>query len=266
VNTVAVRLAERFGFDSVAAMARRFGITTPISNQPAMALGSSETTLIEMTSAYAAIAGGGVEARPWSIQSITTASGRTLYNREPDTPRILVAPFVAQYMTEMMRAAVETGTAKAAQIGRPLAGKTGTTSSNKDGLFIGFTPELVAGVWMGRDDAKRVPGLAGGQAPARVFAAFMSRALTGVAPTPLNDTVDAAAFGTEPDAEAYGIAPGGDGLPEGGAAIDPGQLDPSLNPGAEPPAPVEPGPKPLTDAWLEDATREAPKPAPVPTP
>jgi penicillin-binding protein 1A len=239
-------------------MARRFGITTPISTRPAMALGASEATLLEMTAAYAGIAGGGVEARPWAIQSITTASGRTLYNREPDTPRILVAPFVAAYMTDMMRAAVETGTGRAAQIGRPLAGKTGTTSSNKDGWFIGFTPELVAGVWMGRDDSKAVPGLAGGQAPARVFAAFMSRALTGVAPTPLNDQVEVAEFGTEPDAEAYGITAGGDPALAGDAAADPGQLDPSLVPGAEPPVARE-EPKVLTDGWIEDVTAGAPK-------
>lgn len=261
VNTVAVRLAQTFGFDSVASMARRFGITTPISTQPAMALGASEATLIEMTAAYASIAGGGVEARPWAIQSITTASGRTLYNREPDTPRILVAPFVAQHMTSMMRAAVETGTGRAAQIGRELAGKTGTTSSNKDGWFIGFTPDLVAGVWMGRDDAKPVPGLAGGQAPARVFAAFMSRALTGVAPTLLDDEVQQPDYAvTEPDAEAYGLAPGSE-LFGNEPSADPGQLDPSLRPGAAAPAaarpPVdEPAAAPLTDKWLEDATRQ----------
>ena len=260
VNTVAVRLAQKFGFDSVAAMARRFGITTPISTQPAMALGASEATLLEMTSAYASIAGGGVEARPWAIQSITTASGRTLYNREPETPRILVAPFVAQHMTSMMRAAVETGTGRAAQIGRELAGKTGTTSSNKDGWFIGFTPDLVAGVWMGRDDAKTVPGLAGGQAPARVFAAFMSRALTGVAPTPLDDKVSVPDYAvTEPDSEAYGLAPGSELFNEGGATpTDPGQLDPSLHSGSEPApaasAPAEPEAAPLTDKWLEQAT------------
>jgi penicillin-binding protein 1A len=258
VNSIAVRLGQQYGFDSVASMARRFGVTTPVSTRPAMALGASETTLIEMTSAYAAIAGGGVEARPWAIQSITTASGRTLYNREPDTPRILVAPFVAAYMTDMMRAAVETGTGRAAQIGRPLAGKTGTTTSNKDGLFIGFTPELVAGVWMGRDDNKAVAGLAGGQAPARVFAAFMSRALTGVAPTPLNDQVEVAEFGGEPDAEAYGITPGGDPALAGAGGADPGQLDPSLVPGAEPPA-VREEPQVLTDGWIEDVTAGAPK-------
>ena len=258
VNTVAVQLGQRFGFESVAAMARRFGITTPISTQPAMALGASETTLLEMTSAYASIAGGGVEARPWAIQSITSASGRTLYNREPENPRILVAPFVAQYMTDMMRAAVETGTGRAAQIGRPLAGKTGTTSSNKDGWFIGFTPELVAGVWMGRDDAKAVRGLAGGQAPARVFAAFMSRALTGVAPTPLNDQVELPEFATEPDAEAYGLAPGGEFGADGAAQPDPGRLDPSLVPDAAPPA-VKEEPQVLTDSWIEDVTANAPR-------
>ncbi len=258
VNSVAVRLGQQFGFDSVAQMARRFGITTPISTQPAMALGASDARLIEMTAAYAAIAAGGVEVRPWAIQSITTAGGEVAYNRAPDTPRVLVAPFVASYMTNLMKAAVETGTGRAAQIGRPLAGKTGTTSSNKDGWFIGFTPELVAGVWMGRDDARRVAGLAGGQAPARIFAGFMSRALTGVAPTDLSDTVEDPTLGLEPDAEAYGITPGGEGLPAEPAA-DAGVLDPSLQPGAEPPVPAdEPGP--LTDDWLEKATSEAAAP------
>ena len=254
VNTIAVRVAQRFGFDSVASMARRFGITTPISTRPAMALGASEATLIEMTAAYAAIAAKGVEVRPWAIQSITTSAGDILYNREPDTPRILIAPFVAAHMTDMMRAAVETGTGRAAQIGRPLAGKTGTTSSNKDGWFIGFTPELVAGVWIGRDDARAVRGLTGGQAPARVFAGFMSRALTGVAPTDLEDQVETPAFGLEPDAEAYGIAPGGELFPD--AQADPGTLDPSLAPGA-PAAAARPDNAPLTDGWLEEVTRES---------
>ncbi len=76
-------------------------------------------------------------------------------NASPIAPRVVVAPFVAAKMTELMKAAVETGTGRAAQIGRPLAGKTGTTSSNKDGWFLGFTNELTTGVWMGRDDAKR---------------------------------------------------------------------------------------------------------------
>ncbi len=265
VNTVAVRIGQRFGFESVASMARRMGITTPISNQPAMALGASEATLIEMTAAYAAIAAQGVEVRPWAIQSITTAGGDILYNREPDTPRILLAPFVASHMTDMLRAAVETGTGRAAQIGRPLAGKTGTTSSNKDGWFIGFTPELVAGVWIGRDDARAVAGLAGGQAPARVFSGFMRQALSGVAPSDLEDQVEIPAYGLEPDAEAYGITPGGELLPEN--QVDPGALDPSLAPDRDPgratgasSAKPGPGSEPLTDSWLEEVTRDASAP------
>ena len=209
INTVAVQLAARVGFDTVADVARRFGITTPIDRRPAMALGSSDVTLIQMTAAYAAIANNGGEVRPYGVTRITTAGGRVLYEREPTSPRVLVAPYVAANMTRLMQAAVETGSGRAAQIGRPLAGKTGTTSSNKDGWFLGFTPELIAGVWMGRDDAHPVPGLQGGRAPARAFAAYMSRAVGGTPPSPLNTAVDAPdAAAVEPDDQVYGIDSG----------------------------------------------------------
>lgn len=270
INTVAVRLGQQHGFENVAQMARRFGITTPISTQPAMALGTSDVTLMEMTAAYASIASGGIEARPWAIQSITTASGRMIYNRQPESPRILVAPFVARYMTSMLRSVVESGTGRQARFGRELAGKTGTTSSGRDGWFIGFTPDLTAGVWIGRDDARPVAGLAGGQAPARAFAAFMSRALEGVTATPLDDEVHTpGADDAEPDDEAYGLSLGGglfsDDVLQG--QIDPGRLDPNLDPGAAGPvAPQTPTPQPsgtaapapLTDAWLEDVIQSYP--------
>lgn len=206
VNTVAVELASRVGFDTVADMARRFGITTPISRQPAMALGSSDVTLLEMTQAYATVAAGGVEARPYAVTRIVTGSGKVLYEREPEPPRVIVAPFVAAKMTELMQAAVETGTGKAAQIGRPLAGKTGTTSSNKDGWFLGFTSELTTGVWMGRDNARAVAGLAGGRAPARAFAQFMARAVGGTPPAPLVTDIDMGETFIEPDDQVYGIS------------------------------------------------------------
>jgi penicillin-binding protein 1A len=231
INTVAVELAARVGFDTVADMARRFGITTPIDRRPAMALGASDVTLLEMTQAYATVAAGGVEARPWAIQRVTTASGEVLYQREPDSPRVIVAPFVAAKMTELMKAAVETGTGRAAQIGRPLAGKTGTTSSNKDGWFIGFTNELTAGVWMGRDDARAVPGLAGGRAPARAFAAYMARAVGGTPPEPLvTELPQIDGYSVEPDAEAYGIT------------VDPAEPAPSAVEAARPGRPMEIGP------------------------
>ncbi len=208
INSVAADLANRFGVDNVAEMARRFGITTPIDRQPAMALGTSDVTLLEMTQAYATIASGGIEARPYAITRIATASGKVLYSREPEGERVIVAPYVAAQMTDMMKAAVETGTGRAAQIGRPLAGKTGTTSSNKDGWFLGFTNELTTGVWMGRDDAKAVRGLAGGRAPARAFAAYMARAVGGTPPEPLVTALDGGDPMLEPDDQVYGLSDG----------------------------------------------------------
>ncbi len=207
INTVAVKLAERVGFDTVAETARRFGITTPIDPRPAMSLGASDVTLIELTAAYAAVANQGVEARPYAITKIATAAGRVLYTREPPEARVVVAPYVAAKLTDLMQAAVVSGSGRAAQIGRPLAGKTGTTSSNRDGWFVGFTSGMTAGVWMGRDDAKPVPVLQGGRAPARAFAAYMARAVGGTPPAPLTTDVAAPDLGLEPDDQVYGIAP-----------------------------------------------------------
>ncbi|WP_194744161.1 transglycosylase domain-containing protein [Thermaurantiacus tibetensis] len=242
INTVAVRLANEAGFGTVAGMARRLGITTPVSREPAMALGASEVTLLELTAAYATVAAEGREVRPFGITAVSTADGRLLYRREEPPQRILLAPHVAAHMTALLRAAVETGTGRAAQIGRPLAGKTGTTSSNRDGWFVGFTPELVAGVWIGRDDAKAVPGLAGGRAPARAFAAFMGPALAGVPVGELNTAVEESLFGLEPDAEVYGLSE-------------------EQAPPAPPVAQPDPAPEPLTERWLEDALA-APSPGP----
>ena len=233
INTVAVRLAQRVGFDTVADVARRFGITTPIDRRPAMALGASDVTLIELTAAYAAIANQGVEARPYAIRSISTASGKVLYTRDLPEARVLVAPYVAAKMTDLMKAAVETGTGRNAQIGRPLAGKTGTTSSNKDGWFVGFTNELTAGVWMGRDDAHPVPVLQGGRAPARAFAAYMARAVGGTPPAPLTTDVAAPDLGLEPDDQVYGIAP--DAAAPGVASDNRGEVDLNV-PRTTPPA------------------------------
>ena len=207
INTVAVQLAATAGFDTVAEVARRFGITTPIDRRPAMALGANDVTLLELTSAYAGVASGGIETRPYGITRITNAAGTVLYQREAPTPRVLIAPYVAAKMTDLMQAAVQTGTGRNAQFGRPLAGKTGTTTSNKDGWFVGFTNELTTGVWMGRDDAKPVPGLQGGRAPARAFAAYMARAVGGTPPVSLTTDLPATDLGLEPDDQVYGLSP-----------------------------------------------------------
>src|SRR6476661_6788040 len=168
INTISAKIGQQVGFGTIADMARRFGITTPISTYPSMVLGSSDVRLIEMTRAFSSFANNGVAVTPYGIRRVVTADGRMLYQHEGDEERVLVAPWVAAEMTDLLQSAVLSGTGRAAQIGRPVAGKTGTTTSNKDGWFIGFSSGLTTGVWMGRDDAKPVGGLQGGTAPARV--------------------------------------------------------------------------------------------------
>ena len=176
-NTIAAQLGNEVGFGTVASMAKRFGITTPISTFPSMVLGSSEVRLIDMTRAFAAVSAGGMSVEPYGILKVTSASGEVLYEHERARPSQLVPDYVAAGITDLLQTAVNTGTGKAAQIGRPVAGKTGTTSSNKDGYFVGFSSGITTGVWMGRDDNKAVAGLQGGRAPAQAFAAYMRYAV-----------------------------------------------------------------------------------------
>lgn len=176
INTVAAKLGVQVGFDTIADMARRFGLTTQISAYPSMVLGTNEVRLIDMTRAYASVGNEGVAVTPFGITKVT-ADGVTIYQHEVDRSHVLVAPYVADQMIDVMASTVNVGTGRAADIGRPVAGKTGTTQSNKDGWFLGFSSGLTTGVWMGRDDDKPIPGLFGGTAPARAFAAFMRPAV-----------------------------------------------------------------------------------------
>jgi penicillin-binding protein 1A len=172
-NTVAAQIGQEVGTSSIANMARRFGITTPINTQPSMVLGTSEARVIDMTRAFAAVAAKGRSVTPYGISKVTTIDGNVLYSAKPQKSIQLVEDYVAGGMTDLMQSAVATGTGRAANIGRPVAGKTGTTSSNKDGWFLGFSSGLTTGVWMGRDNARAVGGLEGGRAPAQAWAAFM---------------------------------------------------------------------------------------------
>jgi len=176
-NTVAASLGNEVGFSAVAAMARRFGITTPIATVPSMVLGTSEVRLIDMTRAFAAVSAKGAAVDPYGILRVKTADGEVLYQRKTQRSHMLIPKYVAAGITDLLQSAVAIGTGRAAQIDRPVAGKTGTTSSNKDGWFLGFSSGITTGVWMGRDDAKPVRGLAGGAAPARAFAAYMRYAV-----------------------------------------------------------------------------------------
>jgi len=158
--------------------------------------------VIEMTRAFAAISARGTNVEPYGITKVTGASGEVLYRREAPRENKLVPDYVTAGMTDLLQAAVQTGTGRAAQIGRPVAGKTGTTTSNKDGWFIGFSSGITTGVWMGRDDAKPVPGLQGGRAPAQAFAAFMRYAVKDRPVEEFDVTLELPEWQLEPDDEA----------------------------------------------------------------
>ena len=246
LNTVAAQIGQKVGFDTVADMARRFGITTPINTHPSMVLGTSDVRLIEMTRAFAEISANGVAVTPYGIIKVTTSDGAVLYQHDAGEPRVLVAPYVASEMTDLLQTAVNTGTARAAQIGRPVAGKTGTTSLNRDGWFLGFSSGLTTGVWMGRDNAAPNPGLYGGRNPAQAFAAFMQVALQTRPVEKFQTDVTMPEWQSEPDDDAYFSDPnqqfGNDQAPidQEDAAPPPEDMTP---PGEPPPV----GPPPSVD-------------------
>ena len=260
INTVAAQLGNEVGFSSVAGMARRFGITTPISTYPSMVLGSSEVRVIDLTRAFAAVAAGGRSVEPYGITRVVTAGGEVLYRHEAARAQQLVPDYVAAGMTDLLQSAVNTGTGRAAQIGRPVAGKTGTTSSNKDGWFVGFSSGITTGVWMGRDDAKAVPGLQGGTAPARAFSTFMRYAVRNRPVEQFNTDVQLPEWQLEPDEEWMFGDPDQDYyyIDEEGNLIEP--TGPSERRGV--PFPVEGEDQPQPG---EPARRPDPRaPAPVP--
>ncbi len=225
-NTVAAQLGNEVGFGTVASMARRFGITTPISTYPAMVLGSSEVRLIDMTRAFAAVSAEGTSNEPYGITRVTTADGELLYAHEEPRNTQLVPDYVAAGITDLLQTTVNTGTGRAAQIGRPVAGKTGTTNSNKVGWFLGFSSGITTGVWMGRDDARPVAGLQGGRAPAQAFAAYMRFAVKDRPVEEFDTDLDLPEWQLEPDDEfLFGDPDDYYFIDEQGNLIEPGRRD-----------------------------------------
>ena len=262
VNTVAAKLGAEVGTFAVANMARRFGITTPINTHPSMVLGTSDVRLIDMTRAFASVGGNGVAVAPYGITKVTTGKGEVLYQHQSDTSHVLVAPAVAAQMIDLLQTAVNTGTARAAQIGRPVAGKTGTTSSNKDGWFLGFSSGITTGVWMGRDDADPIPGLQGGRAPAQAFAQYMKVAVSKRPPEKFQTDVTLPEWQLEPDEEAYfGNADDGQFVDENGEPIDP---EPGTRTTPEPDAnPDVEAPQQFDQRWIDGVLGREQGPPPV---
>jgi penicillin-binding protein 1A len=178
VNTVAARLADEVGRDKVAADARRLGILSAVNTDPAMALGTSAVTPLEMSQAYAAFANGGDKVTAFGLERIRTARGRVLYQHHVEAPVNVIANPPLGYMDQMLRGVVAGGTGTRAAIpGYDIAGKTGTTSDYKDAWFCGFSGDVVTVVWLGRDDATPMVRVTGGGAPAEFWRAYMTSAL-----------------------------------------------------------------------------------------
>jgi penicillin-binding protein 1A len=173
-NVVAAQLTDQLGPKEVAATARRLGITSPLEAVASLALGTSGVTPLELTGAYVPFANGGNGVVPFAIISVRTKAGKILYQRKPGGLGPVMSQANNSAMTKLMVQTVTTGTGKSARLAeRPTAGKTGTTQDFHDAWFVGFTADLVTGVWIGNDNAAPMKKVTGGGLPARVFHAFM---------------------------------------------------------------------------------------------
>ncbi|MFZ0693251.1 MAG: PBP1A family penicillin-binding protein [Alphaproteobacteria bacterium] len=184
-NTAAVRIAQRVGVPHIIEMAQRLGITSSLQPNLSIALGTSEVTLVELTSAYATLANDGIGVWSYGITEIRDWQGQVLYRRSGSGPgRLLDKPVVAE-IVPMLERVITDGTGKAAAIDRPAAGKTGTSQGFRDAWFIGYNTDLIAGIWMGNDNEAPMQHVTGGRVPAKLWHDFMIEALAGMPARPL---------------------------------------------------------------------------------
>jgi len=241
INTVAVKLGQEVGGPAMGELARRFGLSSiPTNPDLSVSLGSYEVTLVQLVAAFQVFQQGGQRRTPYIIESITTVSGEPVYQRGPGGAGVPVYDIAkASMMVNMMKGVLERGTGTRAAFGRPAAGKTGTSQNWRDAWFIGFTPDMTAGVWIGNDDDRPMNKVAGGTLPAGIWRRFMIIAHEGLPvrdfdwllpdPVPLEEA--------DPRNPFYGDLAG-----DFARAVE--SLEPPPEPEA-PPVPVEPA-KPAT--------------------
>ena len=191
INTVAVRISQLLGTERIIQTARRLGITSVLSSDLSIALGTSAVSLFEITAAYLPFANGGTGVYPFGIQRIRSKSGSILYERSTSSlGRIVNSQHVGQ-MNKMLTTAVKSGTGRKAQVkNRFVAGKTGTSQNYRDSWFIGYTADFVAGIWLGNDDNSPTKRVTGGLLPADTWRRFVTAASANrlVNPPPVPDT------------------------------------------------------------------------------
>jgi len=187
INTSAVRISEAVGRESVRTVAREFGIKSELDIGPALALGTSEATLLEMTGAYAGILNGGRSVTPYGLIELSLqGDSAPLMGAAGGMGERVISEHAARQLVYMMSQVSETGTARRALLpDRQVAAKTGTTQGARDAWFIGFTADYVVGVWMGNDDNSKLVGVTGGGLPADIWKETMLRVNEGVPPRPL---------------------------------------------------------------------------------
>ncbi|WDZ76670.1 transglycosylase domain-containing protein [Ensifer adhaerens] len=206
LNTIAAQLVMEVGPQNVVKVAHRLGIDSEMQANASIALGTSEVSLVELTSAYAPFMNGGFKATPHVIRRISKADGTVLYENTYDNPPRVLDPAIVSEMNQMMVRVLTKGTGKKAQLkGWEAAGKTGTTQSFRDALFVGYTSNLTTGVWFGNDDGKSMKKVTGGGLPAKAWHDFMMAAHEGLSPSPLFGTT-----GVQPVFDEGTGAPAGD--------------------------------------------------------
>jgi penicillin-binding protein 1A len=255
VNVVTVKLQERVGLNRTIQVARRLGVGSPLDLNLSLALGTSDLTLLELTSAYGVLANQGVWMPPTAIRYVTDAQGKLLDEHVPEG-REALSPEMAYVVTHMLRGVVERGTGQGAKVlGRPIAAKTGTTNDYSNAWFIGFTPHMATGVWIGYDRPRSLGREeTGGRTAVPIWAAYMARVLGDSAREdfPVPERVSLVPIDLDPSNECVrvvtmafvrGTEP----------AVSCGPRRQAITPGATPPPAVAPPPTP------------APPPPPAPS-
>ena len=229
LNTVSVRLTLEVGPAAVAKTAYRLGIASKLDANASLALGTSEVSLIELTSAYAPFANGGDAVAPHVIERVRTHGGKVLFARSPQKLGRIIDPRYVAMMNTMMRETLQIGTAQKAQLpGWPAAGKTGTSQDFRDAWFIGYTGHLVTGVWLGNDDSSPTKKATGGGLPVEIWSRFMKSAHQGVAVAALPGLAGGSSF-------ASALSPGTTPLPpapiaaQGGSSVRPAPIERGLD-------------------------------------
>ena len=180
VNTIPVQIAKSVGLKSIIATARKLGLIDKISNDYSIILGTSETTLLDLTSAYATFANNGYGVIPHAITKITDTNGNIIYERKGSGVGKLISDENVKQMNEMLRKVIQGGTGANANItNQYICGKTGTSQDNKDAWFIGYNPNYIIGIWIGNDNNETMSNSSyGGTIPAKIFKAIMSYIIT----------------------------------------------------------------------------------------